>query len=95
MKKIKPIKITWYDWLIDYIPKHITKRGRGFKDKIVCRFVINTPKQTLYGREKKLSKPKSQNIRNCFILKKNNNNKKKIKERIIRDIWILIETEEE
>ena len=79
MKKIKPIKITWYDWLIDYIPKHITKSGRGFKDKIVCRFVINTPKQTLHGREKKLSNSKPQNIRNCFILKKNKKKKKKLK----------------
>ena len=94
MKKIKPIKITWHDWLIDYIPKNITKSGCGFNDKI-CRFVINTPKQTLYVRGKKLSKPKLQNIRNCFILKKNKKKKKKIKERIIRDIWILLETEEE
>ena len=88
MKKIKPIKITWYDWLIDYIPKHITKSGSGFRDKIVCRFVINTPKQTLNEREKKLSKTKSQNIRNYFTLKKN---QKTIKDRIIRDIWILFE----
>ena len=46
----------------------------------------------MYGRGKKLSKPKRQNkIRNPFILKK----KKKIKDRIIRDIWTLFEIEEE
>ena len=49
----------------------------------------------MYGKEKKLSKPKAQNkiknIRNLFILKK----KKKIKDRIIRDIWTLFETENE
>ena len=48
----------------------------------------------MYGKEKKLSKPKAQNkiknIRNLFILKK-----KKIKDRIIRDIWTLFETENE
>ena len=37
-------------------------------------FKPNTPKQTVYGRVKKLSKPKTQNkinnIRNLFILKR-------------------------
>ena len=41
---------------------------------------INTAKQTVYGRGKKLSKPKIQNIRNTFILKK------ETKDRIIGDI---------
>ena len=40
------------------------------KHKIVSLFKTNTPKQTVYGRGKKLSKPKTQNIRNSFILKK-------------------------
>ena len=40
----------------------------------------NTAKQTVYGRGKKLSKPKIQNIRNTFILKK------ETKDRIIGDI---------
>ena len=35
MKKIKPIKNTWYDWLINYIPETIRKVLGGFKDKIV------------------------------------------------------------
>ena len=45
----------------------------------------------MYGRENKLSRPKIQNIRNLLILKK----KKEIKDKIIIDIWILSETEEE
>ena len=88
MKKIRPIKNNWYDWLINYIPEPIRKNVGGFKDKIVSLFKTNTPKQTVYGRGKKLSKPKTQNkIRNFFILKK-----KKLK---IRDILTLSETEEE
>ena len=47
----------------------------------------------LYERGKKLSKPKAQNkIRNPFILKKK---KKEIKDRIIRDVWTLFETEKQ
>ena len=34
MKKIRPIKNTWYDWLIYYIPKPMRKSAGGFKDKI-------------------------------------------------------------
>ena len=37
---------------------------------IVSLFKINTPIQTVYGRGKKLSKPKTQNIRNLYISKK-------------------------
>ena len=44
----------------------------------------------VYRREKKLSKPKTENIRKPFILEKN-----KIKDRIIRYIWALFEGEEE
>ena len=45
----------------------------------------------MYGRGKKLSKPKTQNkIGYPFILKKRD-----IKDRIIWDIWTLFETEEE
>ena len=70
MKKIRPIKNTWYDWLINYIPEPMAKCVGGFKDKIVSLFKTNTPKQTVYGRGKKLNKPKTQNIRNPFIFKK-------------------------
>ena len=76
MKKIRLIKNTWYDWLVNYIPEPIRKSVVGFKDKIVSLFKTNTPKQTVNGRGKKLSKPKTQNITNPFILKKK---KKKLK----------------
>ena len=35
MKKIRPIKNTWYEWLVNYIPESITKRADGFKDQVV------------------------------------------------------------
>ena len=47
MKKIRPIKYTWYNWLINYIPESIRKSVGGFKDKILkikCLFTTNTPK---------------------------------------------------
>ena len=50
-------------------------------------FVSNTPKETVYGRRKKLSKSKPQNNRNSLVLKK--------KRKEIKDIWTLFETEEE
>ena len=86
IKKVRPIKDTWYDWLINYIPEPIRKRVGGFKDKFISLFNTNTHNQTVYGRGKKLSK-----ISNPFILKKK---KKEIKDRIIKDIWTLFETEE-
>ena len=55
----------------------------------------------MYGRGKKLSKPKKQNkissIRNRFTLKEKKNEiiDRRIKDRIIRDIFTLFETEEE
>ena len=55
MKKIRPIKNTWYDWLSNYIPDPIRKSVGGFKGKIVSLFKTNTPKQTMYGRGKKPS----------------------------------------
>ena len=95
MKKIKPVKNSWYDWLINYIPKPITKIVGGFKDKIVSLFNTNTPKKTAYGRGKKVSKPKAQNkinsIRNPFMIKKE---KREIIGRIIRDIRTLFNTKE-
>ena len=59
MKKIRPIKNTWNDWLINYIPKPKTKIVGTFKDIIVSLFNTNTPTQTAYGRRKKLGKPKT------------------------------------
>ena len=34
IKKIRPIKKIWYDWLINHIPKTIRKNVGGFKHKI-------------------------------------------------------------
>ena len=47
----------------------------GFKDKFVSLFNTNTPEPTVYGRGKKLSKPKTKettikNNKNIFTLKK-------------------------
>ena len=79
MKKIRPIKNTCYDWLINYIPDTIRKSAGAFKDKIVSLFKINTPKQAVYERRKILNKSKikkqseeniTNRIINLFILKK-------------------------
>ena len=59
MKKISPIQNNWYDWLLNYIPDCARKSVSGFKDKVVRLFKINTPRLTVYGRGKKLSKPKT------------------------------------
>ena len=44
MKKMRPIKNSWYDWLINYIPEPIAKILGVFKDKILSLFITNTPK---------------------------------------------------
>ena len=54
MKKMRSIKNICYDQLINYISEPITKIVGDPKE-------TNTPKQTIYGRGKKLSKPKAQN----------------------------------
>ena len=90
--KIRPIKNTWFDWLINYISVPIRKSVGDFKDKIVNLFKTKTPKQTVWGRGKKLRKPRKQNIKKPFISEEN---KEKTKDRISRDILKLSETEEE
>ena len=37
MKKIRAVKNTWYDCLINYIPEPIRKRVDGFKDKVFLK----------------------------------------------------------
>ena len=69
-ERIRPIINTWYDWLINYISEPIRKGAGAFQNKILSFFKTNTPKRTVCRRGKKLSKPKRQNIRNAFILKK-------------------------
>ena len=71
MKKIRPTKNTWYDWLINYISEPIARSVDGFKCKTLNRFKTHTPIETVNGRGKKLSKPKTQNIRKPFILEEN------------------------
>ena len=97
MKKKRPVKDTWQDWLINYTPEPIRKSESDFKDQVVSIFKTNIPKQTMYGRGKKLSKPKTQkqsveniikSIKYLFILKKEN---KEIKDRIVGDIRTLFE----
>lgn len=34
-EKERPIKNTWYDWLVNYISEAIRKTGGEFKDKLV------------------------------------------------------------
>ena len=51
MKKIRPIKNTWYDWLIDYIPEPIWKSVDRFKEKVISLFKTNEPKQCM-GEER-------------------------------------------
>ena len=77
MKKARPIKNTWYDWLNNYNPEAIRKSG--FEDEVISFFKTNTPKQIVYMGGKKLKKSKTQqqseeniiiSIRNIFILKK-------------------------
>ena len=48
-----------YDWLINYNLEAMKNVFGGFKDKVVSLFDTKTPKQTEYGRGKKLSKPKT------------------------------------
>ena len=56
------------------------------KDKVMRLYKTNTPKQTVYGRGKKLNKPGNQNIKKSFISEVK---KETIKDRIIQDIWEL------
>ena len=64
MKKMRPIKNSWYDWLINYIPEPIAKIVGGFKDKIVSLFITNTPKKSVYKKknEKKTKKKQKKNL---------------------------------
>ena len=62
---------TWCDWLTNYILKSIRKSVDGFKNKLLSLFKTNTPRQTVYGREQKLSKPRKQDIEKPFISEEN------------------------
>ena len=92
MKKIRSIKNTWHDWLINYIPGPIRKSVSALNNKIGSLYKSTTLEQTVYGRGQKLSKTRKWIIKRSFISEEN---KEKIKDRITRDIWKLFETEEE
>ena len=55
--KERPIKNTWYDWLINHIPEPIRKHVGGFKEKVFLRqtHLIIMVKKAVYGSGKKLS----------------------------------------
>ena len=57
-------------------------------DNILSVIKTITPKQTLYGRGQKLSKPRKQNIKKPFVIEQN-------KDRIVRNILKLFETDQE
>ena len=50
IKKKRPIKNTWYDWLINYISETISKAVGGFKDKVVSLVKTITPKDYVKNR---------------------------------------------
>ena len=61
MIKIRSIKNNQYDCLINYIPEPTRESAVSFKNEVISLFKTNTTKQTVYGRGKKISKPKTQN----------------------------------
>ena len=52
MKKIRPIKNSWYDWLIKYIPEPIRNSVGGFKDKTVSLFKRKQLNKLCMGEER-------------------------------------------
>ena len=88
MKKVRPLKNTWCDCLINYI-----RKTGGFKDKGISPFKTNTPKQTLHGRGKNLTNQKLKKIKSEENIIENIRNLSKVKTeekgRIIRDRIII------
>ena len=58
MKKIRPIKNTWYDLLIIFLSL-IRKIAVGFKDKIVSLFKTSTLKKKFVWERKETKQTKS------------------------------------
>ena len=50
----RPIKNTWYDWLITYIPEPTRKSL-----EVISLFKANTPKQAVYWRGKETKQTKT------------------------------------
>ena len=86
MKKISPIKSTWYDWLINYFPELIRKRVGCFKDITIIIFKTNIPKQTgRMGEERSYTNQKKITLKSLLSQKRTK------KDGIIRDIQTLFE----
>ena len=67
-RKIRPIKNTWYDCLINHIPGPIRRSVGCFKGKIFLRQIrLNK----LSGTGQKLNKPRKENIKKPFISNEN------------------------
>ena len=86
MKKIRPVKNTWYDWLINYITEPMRKSVGGFKDKIVSLFKTNKQKQTMFGEERNQVNQRKNKILKSFSIRKE---QRKIKDGIFRGIRTL------
>ena len=86
MKKIRPVKNTWYDWLINYITEPMRKSVGGFKDKIVSLFKTNKQKQTMFGEERNQLNQRKNKILKSFSIRKE---QRKIKDGIFRGIRTL------
>ena len=56
--------------MINYISKPMRKSVGGFKDKVVSLFKTNTHKQGVYGRGKKLIKPKKKILKSLLYQKR-------------------------
>ena len=74
-KKIRPIKNTWYDCLINYIPEPIRKIVSALKDEIASLYMSimleqTVPEKTVYGRGQKLSKSKKPELLKSFLYQK-------------------------
>ena len=76
MKKMRPIKNSWYDRLINYIPEPIAKIVGGFKDKIVSLFITNTPKKSVYKKKNEKKTKKKKTEKKPFISEENKKKKK-------------------
>ena len=62
IKKLRPIKKRWYDYLINYFPEAIRRSVGSVKDKILSLFKTNTPEQTMYARGKNLGNQKQKTL---------------------------------
>ena len=52
IKKIRPTKSTWHDWLANYIPEPIRKSVGSFKDEIVSLLKRKSLNKLCVGEEK-------------------------------------------